>query len=151
MLRLAVLAILLAALPASLEATCHQPPVPKIDWVGTLTGCSPGAGTCAAYEPINFFAKTADGSSFEACDQFDWDFGDGSHHSTLQNPTHTFALPGSFPVFLLITNDTGLFEGVSRIVPVAATVLPAIIEFKATPNQVTPGQTIVFSWNTANT
>jgi len=149
--RVALLAILLAALPASLSALCHQPPVPKIDWVGTLTGCSPGTGPCAAYEPINFFAKTADGSSFEACDHFDWDFGDGSPHSSLQNPTHIFAFPGSFPVSLLITNDTGLFESDARFVIVAATVLPAIVEFKATPNQVTPGQTTVFSWNTANT
>jgi uncharacterized protein (TIGR03437 family) len=28
--------------------------------------------------------------------QFDWDFGDGSSHSTAQNPSHTYQAPGSY-------------------------------------------------------
>jgi hypothetical protein len=148
--RITLLAAILLASPASWAATCHPPPVPVIDWVGTLTGCSPGTGPCAVGEPINFLAKTESGS-YAACDVFDWDFGDGSAHSSQQNPTHTFASQGSFPVFLLITNDTGRFEGSSRTVPVAATVLPGIVSFKATPSVARVGQTVVFSWNTTNT
>lgn len=50
------------------------------------------------------FAATANGQSSWA-----WDFGDGSS-STLQNPSHTYALPGSYPVCLIAygpcDNDT---------------------------------------------
>jgi hypothetical protein len=64
---IALLATLLIASSAYLDAACHKPPKPRIDWLGTLTGCSPNSGTCAALEPINFFAKTADGSAYAAC------------------------------------------------------------------------------------
>jgi PKD repeat protein len=33
-------------------------------------------------------------------DTFDWDFGDGTAHSVVQNPSHTYANAGSFTVTL---------------------------------------------------
>ena len=36
-----------------------------------------------------------------------WDFGDASANSTLQNPTHNYVTPGSYPVTLTITSDSG--------------------------------------------
>jgi hypothetical protein len=146
---IALLATLLFASSGYLDAACHKPPKPRIDWLGTLTGCSPTSGTCAALEPINFFAKTADGSSYAACDKFDWNFNDGSAHSMLQNPTHIFVRPGGFNVLLQISNDQGS-DGDGKLVPVVATVLPSIVDFKATASRVTLGERIVFSWNTKN-
>ncbi len=37
---------------------------------------------------------------------WDWDFGDGGT-STLQNPVHTYAAPGSYPVTLIAGNNNG--------------------------------------------
>lgn len=36
---------------------------------------------------------------------WDWDFGDGWPHSTLQNPTHTYTAAGTYPVTLTVTNS----------------------------------------------
>jgi len=35
---------------------------------------------------------------------WDWDFGDGSLHSILQNPSHTYTAPGSYPVTLIVSD-----------------------------------------------
>ena len=39
-----------------------------------------------------------------AVSTWDWDFGDGSTHSTVQNPTHTYTTPGTYTVNLTVTN-----------------------------------------------
>ena len=36
-----------------------------------------------------------------------WDFGDGTPNSTLQNPTHTYSSTGSYPVTLTVSNAYG--------------------------------------------
>jgi len=38
---------------------------------------------------------------------WDWDFGDGSPHVFIQNPTHTFSAPGVYNVTLIATNGSG--------------------------------------------
>lgn len=38
---------------------------------------------------------------------WDWDFGDGSSHATIQNPTHTFPSAGSYTVILVASNVSG--------------------------------------------
>ncbi|HXH19133.1 MAG TPA: PKD domain-containing protein [Chitinophagales bacterium] len=38
---------------------------------------------------------------------FDWDFGDGSPHSTLQHPSHIYASNGSYYVCLMVSNTSG--------------------------------------------
>jgi hypothetical protein len=38
---------------------------------------------------------------------WDWDFGDGSPHSHAQNPTHAYALPGTYTVTLIVTDNGG--------------------------------------------
>jgi PKD repeat protein len=44
----------------------------------------------------------------DVCDSlsYDWDFGDGAS-STEQNPSHTYASPGSYTVILTVTDDIG--------------------------------------------
>ncbi|HIE15537.1 MAG TPA: PKD domain-containing protein, partial [Bacteroidales bacterium] len=38
---------------------------------------------------------------------WDWDFGDGSAHSTQQNPSHVYATAGTYTVILTATNSAG--------------------------------------------
>ena len=35
---------------------------------------------------------------------YDWDFGDGSAHSTAADPTHTYATPGNYTATLTVTD-----------------------------------------------
>ena len=44
---------------------------------------------------------------------WDWDFGDGSPHSTLKNPSYTYTVPGVYPVSLNVWNDCG-YNGTTR-------------------------------------
>ena len=39
-----------------------------------------------------------------AVSTWDWDFGDGTTHSTIQNPTHTYTVAGTYHVILTVTN-----------------------------------------------
>jgi gliding motility-associated-like protein len=43
-----------------------------------------------------------------------WDFGDGSVVSTLQNPSHTYTTYGSFTVRLIVTNGFGCTDTISK-------------------------------------
>ncbi|MDO9579224.1 MAG: PKD domain-containing protein, partial [Bacteroidales bacterium] len=60
---------------------------------------------------------------------WDWDFGDGSAHSTVQNPTHTFALGGTHLVTLTVVNNNGCTYSVSRQVTIGA---PPVAAFSYT-------------------
>ncbi|MBE3084962.1 MAG: PKD domain-containing protein, partial [Bacteroidetes bacterium] len=51
---------------------------------------------------------------------WDWDFGDGSAHSTVQNPTHTFARGGTHLVTLTVVNNNGCTNSISRQVTIGA-------------------------------
>jgi PKD repeat protein len=46
-------------------------------------------------------------ASTQAPTSWDWDFGDGSPHSSLKNPTHVYSLSGSYDVTLIATNQYG--------------------------------------------
>lgn len=46
-----------------------------------------------------------------------WDFGDGNS-STQQNPSHTYAAPGTYPVVLIVTNSFGCMDTVTYDVTV---------------------------------
>jgi PKD repeat protein len=43
---------------------------------------------------------------------WDWDFGDMSAHSTLQNPTHTYASTGTYTVTLIVLSADGCLDTV---------------------------------------
>ncbi|WP_250556511.1 PKD domain-containing protein [Pseudonocardia lacus] len=59
------------------------------------------------------FSDTSTGAPTE----WEWDFGDGGT-STQQNPSHTFAAPGSYTVSLVAGNGAGASPPVSRVVTV---------------------------------
>jgi PKD repeat protein len=48
-----------------------------------------------------------------------WTFGDGAS-STLQNPSHTFAAPGSYDVTLTVTDNDGLTDDATKTVSVTS-------------------------------
>lgn len=53
---------------------------------------------------------TVDGGS---ATEWDWDFGDGSPHSNLQDPTHSYSGPGSYNVVLAVTSNNGCSESIT--------------------------------------
>jgi len=57
---------------------------------------------------------------------WDWDFGDGTPHSSVQNPSHNYAAAGTYNVTLIVTNSNGCVN--STIKPVQV-VLPPTAEF----------------------
>lgn len=49
---------------------------------------------------------------------WEWDFGDGSPRSILQNPSHQYLLPGIYTVSLIVTTDIGCKFGTTKQVRV---------------------------------
>ena len=49
-----------------------------------------------------------------------WYFGDGVSTSTLQNPSHTYATPGTYPVYLTVTDDNGVTNLINKNVTVTS-------------------------------
>ncbi len=77
-----------------------------------------------------------------------WDFGDGET-SVVQNPSHTYLLPGTYTVKLIAWNSYGSdtiakenFVTINSLVPVA--------EFSANATTINQGNTIVFSDQSVN-
>jgi len=50
---------------------------------------------------VSFFDTSSFGESFH------WIFGDGNTEDSIQNPAHTFALPGEYNVCIVVINDCG--------------------------------------------
>jgi len=49
---------------------------------------------------------------------FDWNFGDGSAHSSIQNPTYTYTQAGTFTVILSITDTSGCDNFISQTIQI---------------------------------
>lgn len=58
-----------------------------------------------AYNDTVVFSDAS--TSSNPIDTWDWNFGDGSPHSSLQNPTHIYTQDGTYDVTLTITNEDG--------------------------------------------
>jgi len=72
---------------------------------GGSTGCTTSATKCAAGEAISFSALGI-GYTFQDCDTYSWDFGDGGV-SSLRSPNRAYAAAGSYTVRLTVTNSLG--------------------------------------------
>ena len=59
-----------------------------------------------------------------------WDYGDGEGDN-LQNPIHSYAEGGDFEIFLIVTDENGCQDTVSKIITVA---LPPVLPTGFTPN-----------------
>jgi hypothetical protein len=72
---------------------------------GGSTGCASSAAKCTAGEAISFSAL-AISYTFQTCDTYSWNFGDGDV-SSLRAPNHAYAAAGSYTVRLTVTNSLG--------------------------------------------
>jgi gliding motility-associated-like protein len=63
---------------------------------------------------------------------WEWNFGDNSPLSTLEDPTHTFPGPGTYTVTLQATSDRGCKKTLTKIITI-----PPFISVNATGTQVT--------------
>lgn len=66
-------------------------------------------------------------TSIGVIDSWSWDFGDGSQESTEQNPSHTFADPGTYTVTLTVANSGGS-DDFSREIVVAPEIAGFTVE-----------------------
>jgi len=76
-----------------------------VGWTGP--GCTEISGSCKAADAIAFRPVTT-GYDFScnATHTYDWDFGDGSAHSFVAQPSHTFNNAGTYSIKLLVSNGT---------------------------------------------
>ena len=74
---------------------------------------------------------------------YDWDFGDGGT-STLQNPTHTYTVQGTYTVRLIITTSGGCRDTLTMNSAVKVGTIP-FVDFSATPIPVCGNQPVQFT------
>jgi PKD repeat protein len=67
---------------------------------------------------------------------WDWNFGDGNT-STAQNPSNTYAAPGTYNVTLTVTDNEAATDSVSKPVTVTAPNVPPVADFTFTTNCLT--------------
>jgi PKD repeat protein len=60
---------------------------------------------------LNFINQTTIGTGSI---KYDWDFGDGTSHSTLANPTHLYSTPNSYQVTLKATSSTNCISTLTK-------------------------------------
>ncbi|MGB0851127.1 MAG: PKD domain-containing protein, partial [Bacteroidia bacterium] len=67
----------------------------------------------------DFLDKTSTSSSSDEISTWEWDFGDGTRKSLLQNPTHTYSRSGFFDVKLIVRSSSGCMDSVMKRILVA--------------------------------
>lgn len=67
-------------------------------------------------EPINFTCTSTITSGTIVSHQ--WDFGDGTGTSSLQNPSYTYSAPGAYQVQLIVASDLGCIDSITKTVQV---------------------------------
>jgi len=77
---------------------------------GTISVCGLACdatvpATSRAGAPVSFVGN-ATATGCLSFNRYDWDFGDGSAHSTASWPTHAYATPGTYPWTLKVENFT---------------------------------------------
>ncbi len=85
---------------------------------------------------------------------YSWDFGDNTPLSTVQNPTHTYALANTYTVTLIVKNAAGCLDTITQTViispkpkadfTVSAECLGAATTFT---NSSTPATGLTYNWN----
>ncbi|MGZ4067953.1 MAG: PKD domain-containing protein, partial [Bacteroidia bacterium] len=117
----------------------------------------PGASASFNAAPVCRGTPTVFNNTSTGGSSYQWNFGDGTANSTLQNPTHTYASAGVFAVTLTVTNTPGCKfvykDSVTvNIMPVAQfSTSPACLGVPTTfYNSSTPTTNATYSWNFGN-
>lgn len=118
----AVLTASVQAFPSAAPACAPLTPSSvAINFAGASTGCMPGAGACAANEPVTFSALGQNGYALTCLPYtYRWNFGDGSPRGSGSPITHIYATAGSYPVTLTITDRNEQTVGVTQTVQIGA-------------------------------
>ncbi|HEY9664390.1 MAG TPA: PKD domain-containing protein, partial [Allocoleopsis sp.] len=87
----------------SFQVTIHPKPIPDF--------ALPGVCLPTGFAQFNDLSTIAAGESITG---WDWDFGDGSPHSNLQNPTHNYAGTGPYNVTLTTTSSNGCVASITK-------------------------------------
>ncbi|HKR05794.1 MAG TPA: PKD domain-containing protein, partial [Bacteroidia bacterium] len=103
---------------AAQNLVVHQTPVASFSNDTSLTCEIPN---------INFFNT----SVFPAGSVFHWEFGDNAV-SSVENPSHIFNMPGTYPISLIITTQEGCADTLIQDVDIMFYPLP-VADFKAEP------------------
>ncbi len=160
--------------PTALPVACENQPNVQFRWMhsnvnGALAGRT-NRGSIDSIE-VNFTeAPKADffnvntnlavqfndnSKGFSPCTSFSWswDYGDGTAKGTAQNPSHTYAAPGTYSVKLVTTNGAGKDSITKTIIVTAATIAPDA-NFNFTTNNLTASfedasanNPTTFTWN----
>ncbi len=108
-------------------------------------------------EDLFTFAFDATASSEGQITGYTWDFGDGAT-SDLEDPTHTYAAPGTYYVHLTVTDDQGYTEHAFGSVEIYLGASAPVTAFSVTPQQgnapltisisnLTTGPVTVWNWD----
>ena len=131
------------AAPPLLLVTVGGSPPPPVKPVAAFSGSprSGGPGLTVAFGDASTNGPTS----------WAWDFGDsssGSNSSTLQNPSHTYADPGTYDVSLVATNSAGSSDPLVKTGYVTVTSQPPPVKpvaaFSGSPRSGGPGLTVAF-------
>ena len=76
-------------------------------------------------------------------ESWEWDFGDGSTKSNLKNPTHQYAVPGTYNVTLTCTDDRGASTSCTRTIEISNS--PPRACFTYSPQNPSTSDTIQFT------
>ncbi len=113
------------------------------------------------YEPIANFGTddtffNCDGgviyfydSSYTNICSWDWDFGDGSVHSFIQNPTHFYLIPGLYPVKLIVRTCDGCYDTILK--PNYIFIKGPTGDFTFSPGVMCEGDSVTVTVNSTNT
>jgi PKD repeat protein len=115
---------------------------------------NPGATSSFNAAPVCRGTPTVFNNTSTGGASYEWNFGDGSTHSTVQSPTHTYANSGNFVVTLTVTNTWGCkFLSTNTVVvnvmPVAQFSAPVACLGQSTTfnNTTTPATNVIYHWD----
>jgi PKD repeat protein len=118
---------------ATITATTAPPPPPVANF-----SASPTSGQA----PLTVqFTDQSTGS----ISTWDWNFGDGSAHSSAQNPSHTYNSAGNFTVTLTVTGSGGSSSKSATITATTAPPPPPVANFSASPTSGQAPLTVQFT------
>ncbi len=116
------------------------------DTYTAIVTVSPGATASFNAAPVCKGTTTVFNNTSTGGTGYSWNFGDGSLHSAIQSPTHTYVSAGTFVVTLTVTNTAGCnFITTNSVIvnvmpvaqfsaPVACLGVPTVFNNTSTPN-----------------
>jgi PKD repeat protein len=115
----------------------------------TVTNTSSNVTASFTFSPtapaVNQFVYFDASASRPTTASFAWNFGDGSPPDSGVNPTHRFAVAGTFTVTLTVSNAEGQMATATRTVTVTNTSSSVTASFSFSPTAPTAGQTVFFN------